>query len=46
MVVEQDGSEQAKREGEAGSELLDDLPGAALCCMGVGADEVAVELLR
>ena len=44
-MVEGDGSEQAKLEGEAGSEPLEDLPGAAVSLMGVGADEVAVELV-
>jgi len=45
-IVEEDGGKQAEAEGEAGVELLDDLPRAAVSFVGIGADEVEVELVE
>ena len=44
-IVEEDGGKPAEFEGEAGIELLNDLPWAEVSFVGVGSDEVKVELL-
>ena len=41
-IVEEGGGKQAEVEGEAGVELLDDLPRATASFVGVGSDEVEV----
>jgi hypothetical protein len=45
VVIQEDGWKQAELERPAGLELLDDLPGAEVLFVGVGADEVEVELI-
>ena len=46
VVIQEDGREQAQLEGAAGLKLPDDLPGREILLVGVGADEVEVELKR
>jgi hypothetical protein len=41
-VIQEDGGKQAESEGEAGIELVDDLPWAEVSFVGVGSDEVEV----
>src|SRR3972149_5728105 len=45
-IVEEGGGKQAEVEGEAGVELLDDLPRATASFVGVGSDEGEVELIE
>ena len=45
VVIQKDGRKQAELERPAGLELLDDLPGGEVLFMGVGADEVEIELV-
>src|SRR3990172_4790597 len=45
-IVEEGGGKQAEAEVEAGVELLDDLPRATASFVGVGSDEVEVELIE
>src|SRR5712692_9849235 len=45
VIVQEDGREQAELERPARLELLDDLPGAEILFVGVGAGEVEVELV-
>jgi hypothetical protein len=45
VVVQEHGWKQAEFERRAGSEPLDDLPGALILLVGVGACEVEVQLV-
>src|SRR3972149_6124257 len=45
-IVEEGGGKQAEVEGEAGVELLDDLPRATASLVGVGSAAVEVELIE
>ena len=45
VIIQEDGREQAELEGPAGLKLLDDLPGREILFVGIGADEVEVELI-
>jgi hypothetical protein len=45
-IVEEDGGKQAEFERRAGSEPLDDLPGAEVLFVGVGPHEIEVELVE
>ena len=45
VVIQKDRRKQAELERPAGLKLLDDLPGAEVLFVGVGADEVEVELI-
>jgi hypothetical protein len=45
-MIEEGGRKQADAEGEAGSELLDDLPWRETSLMRVGASQVEVELIQ
>src|SRR5438445_11883347 len=45
VVIQEDRWKQAKFEGRARSETLDDLPGAEIVFVRVGAHEVEVELV-
>jgi hypothetical protein len=45
VVIQGDGREQAEFERRAGSEPLDDLPGALIFFVGVRTHEVEVELI-
>ena len=46
LMIEGDGSEEAKLEGETRMELVEDLPRAEVFFMGVGAGEVEVKLVE
>ncbi|HKM80718.1 MAG TPA: hypothetical protein VJY15_07120 [Candidatus Acidoferrum sp.] len=45
VIIQEDRWKQAELERPARLELLDDLPGAEVLFVGVGADEVEVELI-
>lgn len=45
-IVEEGWGKQADLEGEAGSELLDDLPWGETSLMGIGASQVEIELIE
>jgi hypothetical protein len=45
VVIQEHGREQAELKGRARFEVLDDLPGAEVLFVGVGANEVEVELI-
>src|SRR3970040_685444 len=45
-IVEEDRGKQAEAEGEAGSELLDDLPWGETSLVRIGASQVEVELVE
>ena len=45
-IVEEGRRKQAEAEGEAGSELLDDLPWGETSLVGIGASQVEVELVE
>jgi hypothetical protein len=45
VIIQEDGWKQAELQRRAGLELLDDLPGTEVMFVGVGADEVEVELV-
>ena len=45
MVIQEYGRQQAELEGRARGEALDDLPRTEELLVGVGADEVEVELI-
>jgi hypothetical protein len=45
-IIEEGGRKQADAEGEAGSELLNDLPRGETSFMGIGASQVEVELVE
>src|SRR3970040_2255153 len=45
VIVQEDGRKQEQIERRAGSEPLDDLPGALVFFVGVGSHEVEVELV-
>jgi len=45
-IVEEGRRKQAEAEGEAGSELLDDLPWGKTSLVGIGASQVEVELVE
>ncbi len=45
VIIQKDRWKQAELERPAGLQLLDDLPGAEVLFVGVGADEVEVELI-
>ena len=45
VIVQEDGRKQTELERPAGLELLNDLPGAEVLFVRVGADEVEIELV-
>jgi len=45
VIIQENRGKQAEMERPAGLELLDDLPGAEVLFVGVGTDEVEVELV-
>jgi hypothetical protein len=45
-MIEEGGRKQADAEGEAGSELVDDLPWGEVSLVGIGASQVEVELVE
>jgi hypothetical protein len=45
VIIQEDGRKQAEVEGEACFQLLDDLPRGEILFVGVGTDEVEVELI-
>jgi hypothetical protein len=45
VIIQEDRGKQAELERPAGLEMLDDLPGAEVLFVGVGANEIEVELV-
>jgi hypothetical protein len=45
-IIEEDRGKQADFDGQAGIELLDDLPWGTACFVGVGPGQVEVELIE
>jgi hypothetical protein len=45
VVIQKHRRKQAELEGEARSELFEDLPGAEVLFVGVGANQIEVELI-